>query len=125
MPADKRLEIARPTFKIAQFGICQKLDIWMPTGIQHPGPQYSYGAIHGGESLVELSHPSAEGRRFLNQIDFHTAGGQIERRLNSGYTSAYNQNAFFSFPLWGHIVILAVCLSAGLYSAMQLPLVSV
>ncbi len=80
----------------------------MPTGIHHPGSQNSYRAIHGGEGFIELGHPTAQRRRFLNKIHLHPGGGQIKRRLNPGDTTAYYQNTLFSILLRGHNLVLSM-----------------
>ena len=106
MSSDGGAEIARFSLKVYYLGVGQDLDVGMPTGIQHTRPQYSYGAIHGGEGFIELSHPSPYGGRFLHQIGLYSGGGEIQRGLNAGDASAYYRHAFTLFPPGEQAVVL-------------------
>ena len=55
-------EVAGITLAPGDFCVGDDLDERMPTGIHGLRPENSYGAVHGGEGLVELGHAPAERR---------------------------------------------------------------
>ena len=55
-------KVSGRTAKLNQFRIRQDLNVGMPTGIQHTRTENSYGTVHGGESLIQLGHATAERR---------------------------------------------------------------
>ncbi len=55
--------------------------------IHHLGRQDTGGAIQGGECLIELSHPPADGRFPFDQIDGEARIGDIKGGLNAGNTA--------------------------------------
>jgi hypothetical protein len=60
----------------------------MSTDIDHPRGEYSHGTIVCGKGLVQLGHPSAYARSFLDQIDLVTHVGEINGNLHPGYAAA-------------------------------------
>ena len=106
------IDIARTLYNISfettrfslqgnQISISKNFDIWRPTGLNQLGRQDSERTVVGRESLVQLSHYTADGRRFLNQVDVVPQIGQVESCLDPGDTAAQDHNcpfpALFSF----------------------------
>jgi hypothetical protein len=82
------LKVSRFTFDAVNFGIRQDLYVGMPADLDQFGREYSDGAVIGRKGLIELGHMAANGRRFVNQVNLKSRGGEIKRGLNAADPSA-------------------------------------
>ena len=64
----------------------------MPADLDQFRRENSHRAIIGGKGLVKLGHMAADTRPFLNQIDFKSSRGQIERGLNTTDTAPHDHD---------------------------------
>src|SRR3990172_6248571 len=64
----------------------------MSPGIDQLGADRAHGAIVGGESLVELSHVSADGGLAFHEVDAKALLGQVEAGLHSGNAAAEDED---------------------------------
>ncbi len=85
-------KVPGPPIQLEQVGVGNDVDIQVPAGLDQLGRNNAHGAVVGGEGLVELGHVAADGRLFFQQVDVQARLGQIERGLNSGYSSADDQH---------------------------------
>jgi len=93
------LEVSCFSFYSANFCIGQNLYVGMPADLDQFRRENSHGAIIGGIGLVQLGHMSANGRRFLNQINLIARIGQIQSGLDTADPSTDNH----------HISEISVC----------------
>ncbi len=84
------LEVPCFSFYTVNFSIRQDLYIGMPADLDQFGCKYSNGAVIGGKGLVKLGHMAANGRCFVDQVNFKTRSGKIKRGLNTADSSAHN-----------------------------------
>jgi len=60
------MEITHIAFDVYDFAEGVKCDPGMSTDIRHLRSEYSDGAVHGGEGLIQLGHNPADCRPFLH-----------------------------------------------------------
>jgi hypothetical protein len=91
----------------------------MAEAISHLRRQYAYRAVVRRESLVQLSHPTADAGRLLNQVHNYALVREIEGRLDTCDPSPYHHDSVFhsktSFALIVElcVAIFRVMLSLG------------
>ena len=81
--------LARNLFDL---GKGQQFDIDMTPHFHQFGGENAHGTIVGGESLVQLTHDTADGSRFFHQINIIAGIGQIQCRLHSGNTPTHDHD---------------------------------
>jgi hypothetical protein len=86
------LEVSLGTLNLFNLGTGDQVDIKMPADLDQFRRDNSHGTIIGGEGLVQFAHDPTNGGRFFDQVDIVSGICQIEGRLQSGNSSAYNHN---------------------------------
>jgi hypothetical protein len=101
----------------------------MPADLDQFGREYSDGAVVGGKGLVELGHMAANGRSLVNQVNFKSRSGKVERGLDPADPSADDQDVskvtlcqtltkllnFFFFHFCPHSFVLITQISKNDY----------
>ena len=85
-------EISCFPFHTVHFGIGHDLYIGMSGAFNELGGFNTHGAIIGGEGLIKLSHLSADGRRFIDQVDLKPRLSQVKCSLYTTDSSAYDHD---------------------------------
>jgi hypothetical protein len=96
--AEIHIDTTRPFFNLyfkvsggslhrLQIRVCDDFNIQVPADLDQFGRDNSHGTIIGGESFVQLSHNSANGRGFFDEIDIISRVGKIQSRLHPGNPS--------------------------------------
>ena len=87
-------KIADETGKAFHFCIGVERDVRMLRDFHHPRRQDALRTVKRWERLRQLGHMSADGRIVLDQDDFLSGVGDVERSLNAGDPSADHQRRF-------------------------------
>jgi len=82
------LKVSCFTFDMVNFRIRQDLYVGMPADLDQFGREYSDGTVIGWKGLVQLGHMTANGGRFVNQVNLKPRSGKVERGLNTANPSA-------------------------------------
>ena len=84
IPPDPHLEVARLARHALDIGQRDDLDVLVAPALDELGRQDARRAVAGGEGLVQLGHPAADGSRALDEVHLEAGFGQVERGLNAG-----------------------------------------
>ena len=74
------------------FGVGDQIDIQVPADLDQLGRDNSHRAFVGGKGLVQLCHPTSDGRPFFEQMDVVPRIGEVQGCLHAGNPTADHQD---------------------------------
>ncbi len=98
-PAQEDLKIPGPAPDLHGLGGRLDRDQGVAGDFQHPGAQDAHGAVVGGEGLVQLRHPAADGEARFRQGHRQPRGRHLQGGLDAGNAAAHHQHPGVGHPI--------------------------